>query len=242
MKYPLLYIFSVCAFLFGHTSNIYAADASLDEGDISVAISADLTGVTVTHKGKDFRIMRDQDTEAVINPQFAKTSRSCPPFCIQPISLAPGVETLGEIEVLDYLSKMHVGDNSILVVDSRTPDWVTKGTIPGTKNIPWSGLNPKLGATTERIMKIMSDQFSVKLAANVDAFAVDEAIVDGDTSEVFDFSNAKTLVLFCNGMWCGQSPNNIKNLLKFGYPADKLKWYRGGMQAWSILGLSTVKP
>jgi len=242
MKYSYLYIFSFCAFLIGHASNIYAADKSMEEDDISVAISADLTGVTVTHKGKDFWIMRNQDTEAVINPQFAKTSRSCPPFCIQPISLAPGVQTLGEIEVLDYLSKIHADDNSILVVDSRTSDWSAKGTIPGTKNIPWNGLNPKLGATTEGIMKIMSEQFGVKLATDVDAFSVDEAIVDGDTSEVFDFSNAKTLVLFCNGMWCGQSPNNIKNLLKFGYPAEKLKWYRGGMQAWSILGLSTAKP
>jgi hypothetical protein len=46
--------------------------------------------------------------------------------------------------------------------------------------------------------------------------------------------------MFCNGMWCGQSPNNILNLLKFGYPADKIKWYRGGMQDWEILGLTTV--
>jgi rhodanese-related sulfurtransferase len=57
---------------------------------------------------------------------------------------------------------------------------------------------------------------------------------------LWDYSSAKTLVLFCNGMWCGQSPNNILNLLKFGYPADKIKWYRGGMQDWEILGLSTV--
>ena len=242
MKYNYLYILSLCTVLISFSSNIYAADNVQEKNDISVAISADLTGVTVNHKGKDFKIMRNQDTEAVINPQFAKTSRACPPFCIQPISLAPGVETLGEIEVLDYLSKMHKGDNSILVVDSRTPDWSAKGTIPGAKNIPWNALNPKLGATTEKIMQIMSDQFGVKLATDVDAFAVDEAIVDGDTSKVFDFSDAKTLVLFCNGMWCGQSPNNIKNLLRFGYPADKLKWYRGGMQAWSILGLSTAKP
>jgi rhodanese-related sulfurtransferase len=242
MKYSFLFIIMWCAIFLGSASNTHAADDSLEEDDVSVAISADLTGVTIKHKGKDFRIMRNQDTEAVINPQFAKTSRACPPFCIQPISLAPGVQTLGEIEVLDYLSKIHAGDNSILVVDSRTPDWSAKGTIPGAKNIPWNGLNPKLGATTEGIMKIMSEQFGVKLATDVDAFSVDEAIVDGDTSEVFDFSNAKTLVLFCNGMWCGQSPNNIKNLLKFGYPAEKLKWYRGGMQAWSILGLSTAKP
>jgi hypothetical protein len=43
-------------------------------------------------------------------------------------------------------------------------------------------------------------------------------------------------------MWCGQSPSNIKTLLKFGYPAHKIKWYRGGMQSWSNLGLNTVKP
>ena len=47
--------------------------------------------------------------------------------------------------------------------------------------------------------------------------------------------------MFCNGMWCGQSPNNIRTLLRFGYPADKIKWYRGGMQNWSNLGFTTVK-
>ena len=55
-----------------------------------------------------------------------------------------------------------------------------------------------------------------------------------------NYTNAKTLVMFCNGIWCGQSPNNILNLLKFGYPAHKIKWYRGGMQDWEILGLTTV--
>jgi hypothetical protein len=43
-------------------------------------------------------------------------------------------------------------------------------------------------------------------------------------------------------MWCGQSPSNIKDLVnKFKYPVDKIKWYRGGMQDWEILGLSTAK-
>jgi hypothetical protein len=30
--------------------------------------------------------------------------------------------------------------------------------------------------------------------------------------------------------------------MRFGYPANKIKWYRGGMQDWEILGLTTVKP
>jgi rhodanese-related sulfurtransferase len=32
----------------------------------------------------------------------------------------------------------------------------------------------------------------------------------------------------------------IKALLEVGYPAEKIKYYRGGMQAWTSLGLSVV--
>jgi len=46
--------------------------------------------------------------------------------------------------------------------------------------------------------------------------------------------------MFCNGMWCGQSPNNIPNLLRCGYPEDKRNRYRGGMLDWEMLGLATA--
>ncbi len=207
-----------------------------------VGITGKMSDITVKHGGKDTKISRDQDNNATVNPAFAKTSRPCPPFCIQPISLDPGVETIAELEILDYLQRMSGGDSSILVIDSRTPNWVEKGTIPGAVNLPWTSLNPAKGATTDSIIELMSTQFNAKLAEGADAFTVDEAIVDGAPGEVFDYSDAKTLVMFCNGMWCGQSPNNIMNLLKFGYPADKIKWYRGGMQSWSVLGLTTAKP
>ena len=46
----------------------------------------------------------------------------------------------------------------------------------------------------------------------------------------------------CNGNWCALSPFNIRTRLRFGYPADKIKWYRGGMQNWSNPGLTTLKP
>ena len=58
----------------------------------------------------------------------------------------------------------------------------------------------------------------------------------------WDFSNAKQLILWCNGPWCGQSPRAIKALLSMGYPAEKLYYYRGGMQMWQSLGLTTVLP
>ncbi len=190
----------------------------------AVNITRDLESITVKHGSKSVKIMRNQNQKNTVNPAFAKTSRKCPPFCIQPGSLGQGVETIAELEVIDYLKRMNAGDDSILVVDSRTPDWAAKGTIPGAVNLPWTKLNPAKGADPISIGEIMEGSFN---AQNLEG--------------LWDYSNAKTLVMFCNGMWCGQSPNNIKNLLKFGYPAHKIKWYRGGMQDWEILGLSTAK-
>jgi rhodanese-related sulfurtransferase len=208
----------VSAALLAATGTTLAADKPV------VGITADMASVAVMHNGKETSITRNQDQNNTVDPAFAKTSRKCPPFCIQPAVIAPGVETIAEIEMLNYLSKMSAGDNSILVIDSRTPDGVKKGTIAGAINIPWTALNPAMGADPISIGEIMVEKFGVK-----------------ELEGLWDYSNAKTLVLFCNGMWCGQSPNNIKNLTKFGYPADKIKWYRGGMQDWEILGLSTVK-
>lgn len=198
--------------------------ASLTTLAQEVKITPEIPSVEIMHDGKKTIIMRNQDEKNTVNPAFAKTSRKCPPFCIQPSTLAPGVETIGEIEVLDYLKRMSNGDSSILVVDSRTPDWVARGTIPGAVNIPWNTLS-----------LAHSDPITV-------AGILEEQCGAQQQDELWDFSNAKTLVLFCNGMWCGQSPTNIKTLLKFGYPAHKIKWYRGGMQAWEILGLTTIKP
>jgi rhodanese-related sulfurtransferase len=200
-----------------------ALSANVGAADKPVGITPNMMDAEVVHNGKKVKISRNQDSKNTVNPSFAKTSRPCPPFCIQPSTLAPGVETIGEVEMIGYLQKMAAGDDTILVVDSRTPDWVKKGTIPGAVNIPWTKLNPAKGADPISIGEIMQDQFNVK-----------------ESEGLWNYSEAKTLVLFCNGMWCGQSPNNIENLLKFGYPADKIKWYRGGMQDWEILGLSTV--
>lgn len=190
-----------------------------------VNITPEIESINVLHGDKQMQIMRNQNQKNTVNPAFARTSRKCPPFCIQPMNLAPGVETIAELEVLDYLKRMSEGDGSIVVVDSRTPDWVAKGTIPGAINIPWTSLDPGRGADPISIGEILEGTFN---AMNLEG--------------LWNFREARTVVMFCNGMWCGQSPNNIRNLLGFGYPADKIKWYRGGMQNWEILGLTTAKP
>jgi rhodanese-related sulfurtransferase len=202
---------------------LLASDAMA--ADLAVGITRSLDKFEGTVNGKPVVIMRNQDQTATVNPAFAKTSRKCPPFCIQPFRLAPGVETIGEVELIAYVERMAAGDDSIVLIDSRTPDWVAKGTIPGAVNVPWTRLNPAKGADPISIGELFTGEFGAS-----------------ELEGLWDFSKAKTLVLFCNGMWCGQSPNNITNLLRFGYPAHKLKWYRGGMQDWEILGLTTVKP
>ena len=65
---------------------------------------------------------------------------------------------------------------------------------------------------------------------------------EGTSCVKWDFSEAKDILLWCNGMWCGQSPRAIKGLLAMGYPAEKIFYYRSGMQSWQLLGLSVVVP
>ncbi len=185
-----------------------------------VWIAPDTPRVEFKIGGESYVIERIQDKEHVITGTFAKTSRSCPPFCIHPMKAAEGVETVGELEIIDFLQKK-VSKGHGLLVDARIPEWHNKGTIPGSVNIPFtlfSAKNPYL-----------DDLLSVLGA---------ERAGQGDWA----FDDAKELLMFCNGPWCDQSPRAIAGLLEIGYPPEKLYYYRGGMQNWSVLGLSTSIP
>lgn len=49
---------------------------------------------------------------------------------IQPLEVAEGVRTVGELEGMEHLRA------GLRVVDARTPGWFERGTIPGADNIP----------------------------------------------------------------------------------------------------------
>ena len=174
-------------------------------------------------------ISRNQDNKATIHPAFAKTSRPCPPFCIQPTNpFAPAnVETVSELDIIHAVRDMSKGDKSIMVIDARTPVWTTAkkgGTIKGAVNISFKKLDSKAVAKDpDAVIEILTSKFGVT-----------------EQDGIFNFTKAKTLYLFCNGLWCGQSPAAIRALLSLGYPENKLKYYRSGMNAWHSLGLSTV--
>ncbi len=180
-----------------------------------VMISAGVKSLVLKHDGKPVTLMRSQDKEEGIADFYMPTHRGK----IQPLyPFKPHhVETLGELEMIDYLKQFSAGDDSIIIIDSRTEAWVKRsGMLPGAVNIPFTLFN-----STEDARDIMEDRFDVL------------------AGETFDFSNAKTLVMYCNGNWCGQSPTAIKKLLSMGYPAAKIKYFRGGMQNWKALGLTT---
>ncbi len=141
---------------------------------------------------------------------------------VQPMIAALGVQSVGEVEVLDFIKhKLGVFPKEYILVDARTPEWFEQRSIPGSVNIPFTDMeyDEFVPEDFTRTMKLLS--FEKK----------------GDS---YDFSHAKTALLFCNGSWCAQSRFGIQKLLKIGYPKEKLLWYRGGMQDWLLFGFTTV--
>jgi len=174
--------------------------------DEPVNITKDMASATVQTGDGPVEISRIQDNAHVIEGEFARTSRPCPNFCVQPMTPAPGVTTIGELELIAALQ-----DPEVTVIDSRVRPNFETGTIPGAVNMPY----------TE-----MADQLEL-LGCEPD-FEGYECKPD----------QVKTIALFCNGPWCGQSPTAIRRIIKAGYPAEKILYYRQGMQGWRMLGLT----
>ncbi len=186
-----------------------------------VKINEDLDKIVVDVMGVPFTIERNQNTQNRLNNSYTKTSRPCPPFCVQPFVVAPGVKTIGELELIAFLKK-DMAENSGLLVDARMPKWYKQGTIPGALNIPFSIFSKENGDTyINKLLPLLGAQKGEK---------------------GWNFDHAKRIVIFDNGPWCQQGRLAIENLLKLGYPSEKILYYRGGVQYWQILGFTMMKP
>ena len=188
---------------------------------LEVNITEGLPYVDVDVDGKPIRIQRIQDTKHKLTNSYTKTSRPAPPFSIQPFQPIKGIETVSELDVLDFL-KNQVSKNRGILIDARMPKWNKAGTIPGATNIPFSILSSK--KENPYIEKIFS--------------LLDVKKANGS----WNFENAQKLLIFDNGPWCQQGVRAMHNLVKLGYPKSKILYYRGGMQYWQILGLTTMIP
>jgi rhodanese-related sulfurtransferase len=176
----------------------------------AVNIRPDMMSVTVETPDGPVEISRIQDNDNMLEGEWARTSRPCPDFCIQPMVPAPGVTPIGELEMLEFLQ-----DPDVVVIDGRIPrDFVT-GAIPGAVNVPYTEAPDRLG----------------ELGCEPD---FEGFICEGD--------DVKTVALYCNGPWCGQSPAAARRMIEAGFPAEKIHYYRGGMTAWRMLGLTVSDP
>lgn len=143
---------------------------------------------------------------------------------IQPMHLVKGVETIGELEVMEFIKEKSSKDpKNYLLIDSRTNGWYEQNTIPSAVNVPYTDLD----------YDEMFEEYYYK--------ALKTLGIKINKDKSYDFSNVKEIIMFCNGSWCAQSPRAIKHLVEIGYPAEKIKWYRGGMTAWLSVGLTTTR-
>ena len=219
----ILLIFSTNSF---SEDSVEKSKKTNNDEKLIVNITEDLPFLDVNHNGKTIRIQRVQDIHYKLTNSFAKTSRQCPPFCLHPIKLKlPGnIKTVGELEVLAFL-KGKVPNNKGLLIDARLTDWYEKGTIPSATSVPFTlftgGVDDDSAADLLTLLGVKENE-------------------EDDDERLFH--NAIDLMFFGNGAWSGQAPKAIQHLLQMGYPAQKITWYRGGMQTWLLFGLTTVKP
>ena len=222
-----------------------AKPAQAEEGEASagqILLEPGKRYFYVTHEGWSVKVERIQDPEYVLRGYFAKTARKCPPFCIQPNSADPKVKTVAELEIFQFMENDLRRGTGILI-DARTPAWHQKGTIPGSVNIPFTEFE-----RDENDLELLELFETLGAKPRGEVSFIDQQLEKWgltDTTHLtgkWDFTGAKSLIFWCNGPLCGQSPRAIHSLLKLGYPADKMAYYRGGMQMWQLFGLTTVQP
>jgi rhodanese-related sulfurtransferase len=187
---------------------------------LEVNIKENLPFVDVKINGKTIKIQRIQDTNHKLTNSYTKTSRPTPPFGIQPFQPIKGIETVSELDVIDFI-KDKLPVNKGILIDARMPKWNRAGSIPGSTNIPFSVLTPSTKISYGKIIALLGGK---------------------KEKDVWNFKDAQSLLIFDNGPWCQQGLRAMQNLVKIGYPKSKILYYRGGMQYWQILGLTTTVP
>jgi len=185
---------------------------------VLVKVTEDTPYINIKDNGVNVKISRIQDTANRLTDDFTRTSRLCPPHCIPKIQIN-GIKTLGELELIDFI-KNKVYKKKGILVDARLKGAYRLETIPGAISIPFTVIQVDSKKITDSLFKALG------------------AKPKSDGS--YDFSNAKDLAIFCSGLWCKSSVKLIKGLVAKGYPKDKIVWYRDGLQAWKLLGLTTV--
>ncbi len=165
--------------------------------------------------GERVQISRDIGQAAPFIATFTSRGDTCGAPCIAPMQVAEGVATLDEGQVLNFLVN-EVAGNRGLMVDARLPQDRAAGFIPGTVNLPYSTMDPTNGFRRDILIALGAREFE----------------------GVFNFADARQLLVYDLGPSSNDAGLLVQNLLAAGYPPELIRYYRGGMQVWSVLGFS----
>jgi len=202
-----------------HTVEIHYRDANGTLKKGTIGRDSDLRCREVPFDGSTFWSGEYAKAEVL---EYCKKSFITTAGQLSAMKIHSDIETFGELEVLEFIEEMQE-DETMLFVDSRKTEWYESGTIPTAINIPFIYFTQK--GKWEKEKQSAMKQLGV--------------IVKKEGG--YDFSNAKTVLFFCNGVWCRQSPQMIEALLAMGFPPQKMKWYRGGMQSWLNVGMTSTR-
>ena len=64
------------------------------------------------------------------------------------------VTTIGVLEMIGFMQQLESGHEGLLIIDSRTCDWVRRGTLAGSINIAFTEFKDE-----ERALEIMEEWF-----------------------------------------------------------------------------------
>ena len=187
--------------------------------NVTVKITKDIPYVYTTDSGKKVKVERIQDVNNRLTDDYTKTSRPCPPFCVQATKIDPEIKNFEELELLNFMQH-EVKDGTGVIIDARLKSWYELESIPSAINLPFPIILHATKSKAEQIFKLLG------------------MTIDKDGT--WNFSKAKTLAVYCNGVWCEQTKHFMTGILKYHYPKSKLRYYRSGFQGWKLLGLTTI--
>ena len=165
--------------------------------------------------GERVQIDRNNPEVARFAARFASSGDACGAACIAPMVVAEGIATYGEPDVLTFLVDKVAG-NKGLMVDARMPADRANGYIPGTVSLPFATMSAENEFKDDILKALGAREF------------------DG----IFNFADARELLIYDNGPSTDDAGKLVRSLLSQGYPPEKIYYYRGGMQVWSVLGFS----
>jgi rhodanese-related sulfurtransferase len=176
--------------------------------------SSTLCAESSSKKSEDLGIFSMEQTRYSIGSgaDVLEITRQMTPCAKNKGFLQPLVPLKGVNPVTEIEMLQALNDKAAVVVDMRVEEQFLEETIPHAINIPY----------TEAELRL--DQLGCSMKG-----------------ETWECAKAVKVYAFCNGPVCPQSPTAIEAMVRRGFPAEKIYYYRGGMLDWTALGLTTVK-